>query len=196
MVKCTLARELTDAESEAVRAYASEAVFFHAIYQGWQDELAGLARFQQFRETAKAHRDGIDSAIGKATLDSESRLYSGHGRGFAARGCLCGDPAKFVGLRYRYRGYTSTSSSEKVAIQSFLVKRACSGSAPTLLEFRLPKAFNVLQVPCSSGEFEFLIGREREFVVIKASELPVREVPDPVLHLVLEPAPVDGVRDE
>jgi hypothetical protein len=189
MVNCTLARSLTNAEIEAIKAYASDATFFHAIYQDRQEELAQLPVFQEFEKVAKAHRDGLDGAIGNSTLNSQSTLYSGHGRGLAIRGSLCGESNKFVGLHYRYRGYISTSSVNETAIKSFLVKRAYHGSAPTLLEFRLPQGFNALDMNTAGayGEFEFLIGREGAFIVTEASQYAIGDVEDEVLHLVLEP---------
>ncbi len=192
MVSCNLVQALTSDEIEAAKAYASDATFFHAIYQGRQEELAELPAFQKFRKTAKAHKEGFDRAIGKCTLKSGVTLYSGHGRGFAIRGSMCGDSSKFLGLSYRYPGYISTSSAKAIAIGSFLVKRTFRGSQPTLLELRLPETFNALDMNMvgTQGEFEFLIGREREFVVIDASYFAVNEVEDPVLRLVLGPATV------
>lgn len=188
MVSCILRSALTPDEIDAVKAYASDAGFFHAICQGRQEDVALLA-FQQFIRTAKAHQAGLDRAIGKCTLYGSATLYWGHGRGLAIRGSLCGDPDAFVGLSYRYPGYVSTSSVEEVAIQSFLAKRTFCGSLPTLLEFRLPATFNTLDMNMAGaqGEFEFLIGRKREFVIIGASYFDVDKVPDPVLRLVLEP---------
>jgi hypothetical protein len=99
--------------------------------------------------------------------------------------------AKLSGLRcltiIGTEGYVSTSLAEQVAIDLFLVKRVFAGSAPTLLEFRLPKGFNVLEV--SRGhEFELLIGRDREFLIVDASEFKHPGVWDPILRLVLIPA--------
>ena len=196
MVTCSLKSALTENELEAVRAYASEATFFHAVSQGRQAELAPLQEFQKFCQTASAHRSAIDSAIAKCTMDSSATLYSGHGVGLTIRGSLCGDASKFIGQIYRYTGYISTSSVEQIAVDSFLVKRVFDGSMPTLLEVRLSVGFHLLDMNLagSQGEFEFLIGRGVGFVVVDALYFKVAGVLDPVLRLVLEPVagPVNG----
>lgn len=179
---------LTEGEKGALSAYASEATYFHAVDQGRQEELASVREFQTFVTVCKSHRENIDSAIAKCSLNDDLIVYSGHGRGINVLGSLNVVPNQLIGMQYNYRGYISTSAHEQTATESFLAKRAYPGSRPTLLEFRLSKGFCIfdMRIINSVGESEFLIGRNIKFKIIEASYFSVNRVTDSVLRLVLE----------
>ena len=187
MVHCQWERTLTEEEREAASSHGSNAILFHACLQGRSDEVSNQSGFDEFRSRVKNQVTALDAAIETCSLTEAATLYSGHGRGLFVRGALSGDAKKFVGLTYQYRGYISTSSSRDFAV-SFLAKRAESNSLPTLMEFRLPTNFPVLDMNCAGhhGEFEFLLGRNRLFKIVDANEIRLRDVAELVLHLVLE----------
>src|SRR6185312_8678186 len=80
--------------------------------------------YSTFLHHAAAHQRAPDSAIKKSTLTDDAVVYSGHGRGAAVLGALCGDANRFVGLCYDYPGYISTTAVRCVAEEKFLAARA------------------------------------------------------------------------
>lgn len=183
-----LGKKFKKEEIEAARAYGADATFFHLIAQGISEHLSDNPNFYSFSAKAKQYCKHLDAAISKSSLRKSTVLYSGHGRGIGIRGALFGDAIHFVGLRYKYRGYISTSASREIAIRSFLAKRVSDGSLPTLLKIELPTGFPALDMNeiGMQGEGEFLLGRQIEFDIVCAAtihdEVPEGEVLE--LHLV------------
>jgi hypothetical protein len=178
---------LTDDERRACAEYSASATFLHACAQGWEIELPNYGQLDEF----VAQREGdlrrrLDSAIQKFELAADGTVFSGHGRPFSLVGCLFGQPGQFVGLRYRYPGYTSTSSERGVA-EANLRPRATRGT-PVLLEFHLKRGQRILPVPAvvRAGEAEYVLGRREQFNIVDAGTAIVEAVAEPVLHLVLE----------
>lgn len=163
-MKCALNEQPTAEEMQAVHAYASDARHFHAIVQGWYEELSGIREFAASQGTARDHQRALAGAILKCRLVEPVVLFSGHGCGSGIRGFLTGPPERFVGLHYCYPGFISTSSEEAIAL-GFLKRSRGRGFQPTLLEFRLPKEYQVLEMDnwIGQGEAEFVIGPNRGF---------------------------------
>lgn len=181
---------LTCLEAEAARAYGAEATFFHASAQGWAEHLAHLPAYSEFVKTAQAHSQSLDCAISRSLLKTPHIFYSGHGRGLVARGSLYGDSESFIGLKYCYNGYISTTTSKEVALYSFLNKTEGADSRPTLLKFDLPSGYPILDMNIAGiqGEFEFLIGRGQRFEITGASYFSNAAAHDAILCLHLTPS--------
>ena len=130
----------------------------------------------------------LDSAIGKLELVDDGVLYSGHGRGFSVIGSLRGNPEQFVGLKYRYPGYISTSSDRGKA-ENFLRTRAGGGGTPVLLELRLIRGQHMLPMDVGTGqvgEAEYLLPKNLEFDIVDARWTRIDGVENNALHLVLQ----------
>jgi hypothetical protein len=145
--------------------------------------------FGAFQKSYKEITTNLDSALGKSILQQDITLYSGYGRGYSILGSLTGEPARFVGLTYRYPGFISTSESRLIAEDKFLRAGAATGTRPTLLEFRLPAGQHALDmhVVGHQGEIEYILPWKQPFRIIDAQQRPVTDVNDVVLHLVLDP---------
>ncbi|MGH1572774.1 hypothetical protein ACRAWG_21525 [Methylobacterium sp. P31] len=182
-VKTRLDRELSPFEREALSHYGADSTFLHAVAQGRATEFSGNQKFEEFLKLCRQRVESIDAAIASSALAEPATLYSGHGTGFAVRGSLSGNPSSFVGLTYRYPGYISTSS-ELSFCRDFLYKRRSAMSQPTLMEFKLPLDFNVIDMAHGGhfDEFEYLLGRNNIFRITGASV-----IDGDVLILVLEP---------
>lgn len=189
MSYCQLTGAFTQEERDALGKYGAESTYFHAAHQGRGEELSTHPEYTTFLQNSAGWLVQIDSALSKSTLRTDKVLYSGHGKGWGIRGSLTGDPAKFIGLTYRYAGYISTSAVEIKAVESFLAKTANPGSFATLLELRLPAGFPAVDMNDAGvqGEFELLLGRGHPFEIVDASEFQNPEVPTSILRLVLKP---------
>lgn len=176
-------RNLEDEECLALRDYGADSTFFHAIAQGQSEALSHNPDFLQFSPSARAKRDAIDQVFVISRLINEQVLWSGHGHGWGIRGALVGAPSDFIGLKYRYPGYISTST-ERLWCDAFLKKRSRNESRPTLLQFNLPACFPAIDMhDCGSqGEFEVLLPRNLIFAITDAAWLP-----GDILHLTLSP---------
>jgi hypothetical protein len=186
-VQTRLLRQLTRDEYQAASNYGADAIFFHAHAKGRLGDYQYHAGHADFCATAAVKFAALDSAIKQCELEGNTNLYSAHGVGVGVRGALTGDPARFVGLQYCYRGYISTSSDLQWT-QRFVVPRA-QGPSQTVLEFHLPAGFNALDMNLvgHSGEFEFLLGRSTVFDIVNGSLLTVPGA-GPILLLTLAPA--------
>ena len=176
-------RNLDNEEHLALRNYGADSTFFHAIAQGQSEALSHNPAFQEFSNLAKARRDAIDRVFTISRLIKEQMLWSGHGHGWGIRGALVGAPSDFIGLKYRYPGYISTSS-ERSWCDAFLEKRNRQESRPTLLQLNLPAQFPAIDMRdgASQGEFEVLLPRNLIFAITDAASLP-RDI----LQLTLSP---------
>lgn len=183
-ISASLARKLTDEERSALRHYGADSTYLHAVAQRREGDLAHHPLYKDEWTTVGAQIKALDSAISFSTLDADSVLYSAQPVGFGARGSFLGDPSKFIGLIYRYPGFTSTSTETSFR-DDFLSKRRDAGSRPATLEFQLPSGWNAidLQVGGHAGEFEFLLARDVAYEVVNASY-----VDCDVLNLGLRPA--------
>lgn len=188
-ISATLARMLTQEECEALRHYGADSTYLHALAQRREGDLAHHPQYQNEWEKIRGQIKALDSAISVSTLDADAILYSAHPVGFSVRGSFMGDAAKYIGLLYRYPGFTSTSTEASFR-DDFLSKRRDSGSRPATIEFLLPAGWNAvdLKVGGHSGEFEFLLGRDVAYEVVGASY-----VDGDVLNLVLEPAVTEQI---
>src|SRR5579862_1142768 len=137
MTNAKLSSSLTDEERAAGGTYGANSDFFHACWQGRQDDVCHHQAYDAFAKIYKATTRNLDSAIGKSVLQVGTELYSGHGRWYSIFGSLTGSPDRFVGLMYRYPGFISTSQSRLIAVDKFLRVRAASGSRPALLRFQM-----------------------------------------------------------
>lgn len=188
-VSIRLKESLDEAECEACQRYEAEATMLHAVCQGRSEDFRYHPGYDAFWLRCAADIAAIDRAIGKFEVVSAGSVFSGHGVGIGVVGSLRADPAQLLKLEYCYPGYISTSSERSVAEDKFIRARAGSGTFPVLLEVRLSvgmAALNFAQVTPSVGEFEYLIGRKQRFSIVHAESYTLRDVIDPVLHLVLE----------
>ncbi len=176
--------ELTDAEIEAARAYGAESGFFHLACQA--DHSMALAEFRHYQDFLCS---GKLAALASATrsrceLTGDVTLYSGHENDAGVVGSLGhNDPARFVGLTWQYRGFTSTSSRKDEAEEAVATRVA----TPVFLGFRLPAGLRLLPMKdfaSLSHEAEFLIPPSVPFEIIDASRAIVGKVQN-VLYLVL-----------
>ena len=178
---------LTEDEVRACAEYSASATLLHACTQGWETEFPDYVKLREFAATGAAPFSGhLDRAIQKFELAADGIVFSGHGRPFSLVGSLFGPPERFVGLGYRYLGYTSTSSERGVA-EDILRPRATRGT-PVLLELHLNKGQRILPIPAvvRVGEAEYVLGRGEEFRIVDAKFANVAEVQQNVLHLVLK----------
>jgi hypothetical protein len=181
---------LTNAEKEAAQAYRSESGFFHLAAQA--DHSMALAEFEDYGRFALS---GKPLALKAATssryeLTTDVTLYSGHGSGTGVLGALGhSDVARFKGMTWRYRGFTSASPVKEIAEKFVWTRAKSAGDVPVLLEFRLAAGFRLLpmQVLGSDFEVEFLLPSNVPFTIIEASRVTIGDVSN-VLHLVLKPA--------
>lgn len=180
---------LTEDEISAGQRYGADSTFHNAAFLGRTEELNCQPGFEEYWTNAEASRDALDRAIAKSELTTSAVLYAAHGRGFAVRGALVGQPKRFVGLQYSYPGYISTSSSIEWA-EGFLKPRQFRGSRPVLLKFVLLPGFRALDMSRVGhhGEFEYLLGRNIVFDIGDAEEVVMDQVDDAVLRLTLSPA--------
>jgi len=177
---------LTDPERAACIRYKADAILLHACAQGWIGEFGESERLGAFfAESAELVRQ-LDRAIQKFQLSADTTVYSGHGWGASVVGSLVGEPRQFIGLRYSYPGYISTSTERAVA-ETFLRARS---ENPVLLECALPTGQRLLPMDAITGnvgEAEYLLGRSMEFEIKDADMIRVQGVARDVLHLVLVP---------
>lgn len=160
----------------------------HACAQGLSGDFPDSPRMQAMVAGRAAQLAiQLDSAIRKFALAARATVYSGHGRGFSVVGSLHGDPGKFVGLRYRYPGYISTSSDQGTA-ENFLRTRASPVGTPVLLDIKLQEGQNLLPIDVGTGqvgEAEYLLPKGLELEILEAKWANVDGVPQRVLHLTL-----------
>lgn len=179
--------ELTQAERAACTEYYADATFLHACAQGWSGEFSDSQRLQSFLDRCGAIVQGLDRAIQKFEVSENSVVFSGQGRGLSVIGSLSGAPGRFIGLKYRYPGYTSTSADRGTA-ENFLRARAAGAQTPVLMEFRIRKGRRILPISIVTGqgaEAEYLMGRAAEFEIVGADFVTVQDVEQDALHLVL-----------
>lgn len=183
-ISASLARMLTDEERDALRHYGADSTYLHALAQRREGDLVHHPQYQDEWTKVAKQINALDSAISVSTLDADAVFYSAQPVGFSVRGSFVGDAAKYIGLIYRYPGFTSTSTEPSFR-DDFLSKRRDSGSRPATLEFQLPAGWNAidLQEGGHSGEFEFLLARDVAYEVVDASY-----VDGDVLNLMLQPA--------
>lgn len=183
-ISLSLARTLTEEEREALSHYGADSTYLHAVAQRCEGDLAHHPSYSE--EWTKVGRQikALDSAIAVSTLDVDAVLYSAQPVGFSTRGSLVGPAESFVGMTYRYPGFTSTSTETSFR-DSFLSKRRESTSRPTTLEFHLPAGWNAIDLHEGghSGEFELLLPRNLPYEVIEAAY-----VEGDVLNLILQPS--------
>lgn len=180
----SLARKLTEEEYEALRDYGADSTYLHAVAQRREADLAHHPDYrEEWRRVAKQIK-ALDSAISVSTLDANAVLYSAQPVGFSVRGSFLGDPAKYVGLIYRYPGFTSTSTQTSFR-DDFLSKRRDAASRPATLELHLPAGWHAIDLHEGghAGELEFLLARDVAYEVVNASY-----VDGEVLNLVLRPS--------
>ncbi len=180
--------ELTDAEIEAARAYGAESGFFHLACQA--DHSMALAEFRHYQDFLCS---GKLAALASATrsrceLTGDVTLYSGHENDAGVVGSLGhNDPARFVGLTWQYRGFTSTSSRKDEGEEFIYTRVAAVIATPVFMEFYVPAGVRLLPMKGLAGlshEAEFLIPPRVPFEIIAASRATVGKVQN-VLHLVL-----------
>ena len=176
-------RDLDNEEHLALRSYGAESTFFHAIFQGQSEAVSHNLAFQDFSQLAKARRNPIDRVFTISRLIKEQVLRSGHGHSWGIRGALVGASSDFIGLKYRYPGYMSTSTV-RLWCDAFLDKRNRQESRPTLLQLNLPARFPAIDMHdgASQGEFEVLLPRNLIFAITEAASLP-----GDILQLTLSP---------
>lgn len=180
--------DLTEDEKQACVRYKSDSTMLHATCQGRSDEVNTHPDFPAFQARCKSEVQNLDNAVAKFESSSDGVLFSGHGRGQFAVGCLRGDVTRYIGFDYCYPGFVSTSSVRAVA-EDFITKRNFKNSFPVLLEFRIKSNMAVLDFSSAgsdASEFEFLIGRHQIFTIINARYFDLDGAADQVLHLVLE----------
>jgi hypothetical protein len=182
--------DLTGTERQACTDYGSDATMLHACAQGWSEDFDDSLKMSSLVVKALELTRQLDSAIGKFELSGDATVYSGHGRGFSVVGSLLGDPDKFIGFKYRYPGYISTSADRGVA-ENFLRTRAGTVGTPVLLEFRLKSGQHILPMHAAIthvGEAEYVLGRSLKFEIIGAEYVRVPSVTRDVLHVTLASA--------
>jgi ADP-ribosyltransferase exoenzyme len=178
---------LTKAECDACSTYYQDAALLHACAQGWSANFYDSPRMQEIIRSAADLTARLDSAIQKFELTENGIAYSGHGQGFSIVGSLRGNPQQFIGLKYCYPGYISTSSDRGKAENSVRTRAGPVGT-PVLLELRLKHGQRVLHMDAATGqigEAEYLLGRNLEFELIDAEFIKIDGVKSGVLHLVL-----------
>jgi hypothetical protein len=177
---------LTDNEITAARAYTTESGLFHLACQA--DHGMTLDAFQPYQEfLCSGKLAALKSATSsKYELTSDATVYSGHGNGTAVVGALGhNDLGRFLGLKWQYRGFTSTSSCKEKAEDFVHTREKSPLDTPVVLEFCLPAGFRLLPMAIlGSHEAEFLISPNCPFKIVTASRITVRSVQN-VLHLVL-----------
>jgi len=183
-ISVSLARTLTKEEREALQRYGADSTYLHAFAQRCEGNLQHHPSYADEWTKLAGQIRGLDSAIAISTLDSDAILYSAQPVGFGTRGSFVGSPATFIGITYRYPGFTSTSTSTEFR-DRFLSKRRDAASRPTTLEFHLPAGWNAIDLSHGghSGEFELLLARDKPYEVIDATY-----VDGDVLNLVLQPS--------
>ena len=178
--------ELTDCERAAFVEYGSDATMLHACAQSWSSEFNDLARMVMLLGKAPHLTNHLDSAIQKFELSSDATVFSGHGKGFSVIGWLFGDPKNFVGFKYRYPGYISTSADRGTA-ENYLRTRADRVSAPVLLQIRLTRGQRIFPMAAvgQTHHAEYVLERSIEFEIKNADLVPIDGVNGDVLLLVL-----------
>jgi hypothetical protein len=179
--------QLTEPERGACTDYYADATFLHACAQGWSGEFRDSPQFRSFVEKCPQLVKHLDLAIQKFEMSADEIVFSGHGRGISVIGSLSGPPGAFIGLRYCYPGYTSTSEDRGIA-ENFLRAKASGAKTPVLMEFHLKKGQRILPVSMvtrQGGEVEYLLGRSVEFEIANADSVRIQGVDQDILHLVL-----------
>jgi hypothetical protein len=115
-------QDLTEAESAAVRTYASDSRRMHHLMQGRDAsdcEALGTRVFGELNERLAAIGEllpHIDAATRKYRLKQDATLFAGFANGYAALGGLWhSEPKQLVGLVFEYGGFFSTSANESAA---------------------------------------------------------------------------------
>jgi hypothetical protein len=182
-----LIRPLTTDEKASGSAYCSDSTFFHLCALGLSSVAVHDPRHAALVPAMAAHFRNIDASIAASSLTQPLTVYSGHGNGLGIIGALEGVPAQFVGLRYSYNGYISTSSVEGNALR-FLETRYHPALRPVMLKLIPPVGFNTVDVHHfgHAGEMEFLVGRRLTFSITGAYLANHGTISD-ILVLVLHP---------
>ncbi len=182
---------LSTDELDAAHNYYAESKFLNASAQGWSGEFPDSKKLGEFLTKCASLVGHLDSAIRKHVVEVGGPIYSGHGTSIGCIGSLRGSPEKFVGLRYRYPGYIS--SSEDVEVANNFVRTGASVSrsdCPVRLSIELIKGQNVLPLSSTTGqgaEMEFLLPRQSELEIVHAEMVEIVGIPQSVLSLNLCP---------
>lgn len=174
--------ELTPEERAACDAYQKDATYFHACSQGWSGQFPDSPKFSDFLSRCPDLARHLDTAINKCRVETAGIVYSGHGLGLSVLGSLLGEPDDYVGFRYSYAGYTSTSL-DRAAAENFLRTRSSGSRTPILLAIHLTPPQNALLL--GNHESEVLVPRGATFSITQASRIRVSGVSQDVLLLKL-----------
>jgi hypothetical protein len=179
------AKPLTDDERAAATRYQVDSAYFHAVSQGWSEDLKG-SKFTDFKNECWQFVPHLNSAIEKFEIKTGGTVYSGHGYGMSVVGSLIAPPDRYKGFEFRYPGYTSTSI-QRCAAENF-VRTGVSGGVqqPVLLEINLRPGQHALPLDFATGqggEGEYLLPMNSRFTITDAEMVRVDGVSSEVLLL-------------